>query len=110
MGRIWYDEGKMLNKKNTFKDLISCAEHLTNQKYTSTDKLIISGGSAGGLTVGAAMNMRPDLFEIVIAAVPFVDVVNTMMDPTIPLTVPEYQEWGNPNIQEYYDYIRSYSP
>jgi oligopeptidase B len=110
MGRFWYDEGKMLSKKNTFKDLISCAEYLINQKYTSADKLVTSGGSAGGLTVGVAMNMRPDLFEIVIADVPFVDIVNTMMDPTIPLTVPEYQEWGNPNIQEYYDYMRSYSP
>ncbi len=110
MGRAWYDEGKLLKKKNTFYDLISCAEHVIEEKYTSKDNLIISGGSAGGLTVGAAMNMRPDLFEIVVANVPFVDVVNTMMDSSIPLTVVEYDEWGNPYDEEYYDYIRSYSP
>ena len=110
MGRKWYDDGKLLQKKNTFLDLISCAEHLIENNYTSSDNLVVSGASAGGLTVGAAMNMRPDLFEIVIADVPFVDVINTMMDPSIPLTVPEYLEWGNPNEQKYYDFIRSYSP
>jgi oligopeptidase B len=80
------------------------------QNYSSKDQMVVTGGSAGGLTVGATMNMRPDLFEIVIAQVPFVDVVNTMMDASIPLTVVEYEEWGNPNIEEYYNYIRSYSP
>ncbi|OYD13931.1 oligopeptidase B [candidate division WOR-3 bacterium JGI_Cruoil_03_44_89] len=110
MGRYWYDEGKLLNKKNTFTDFIACAEHLIAEKYTSSDKLIIGSGSAGGLLVGAVTNMRPDLFKAVIADVPFVDVLNTMLDPSLPLTVAEYEEWGNPNDKEYYDYIKSYSP
>ncbi|MFQ6007695.1 MAG: S9 family peptidase [Candidatus Zixiibacteriota bacterium] len=110
MGRYWYDQGKLLNKKNTFTDFIACAEHLIAEKYTSPDKLVISGGSAGGLLMGAVTNMRPDLFKAVVAEVPFVDVTNTMLDPSIPLTVIEYEEWGNPNDTEYYDYIRSYSP
>jgi oligopeptidase B len=110
MGRYWYDQGKLLHKKNTFTDFIACAEHLIAQKYTSPDKLVISGGSAGGLLMGAVTNMRPDLFKAVVADVPFVDVINTMLDPSLPLTVIEYEEWGNPNEKEYYDYIRSYSP
>ena len=110
MGRDWYENGKLLHKKNTFTDFIGCAEHLITEKYTSNDKLVIQGGSAGGLLMGAAVNMRPDLFRIVVAQVPFVDVVNTMLDPSIPLTVIEYDEWGNPNDKAYYDYIRSYSP
>ncbi|MEW5993565.1 MAG: S9 family peptidase [Candidatus Zixiibacteriota bacterium] len=110
MGEHWYDQGKMLNKKNTFTDFIACAEYLIAEKYTSPEHLIISGGSAGGLLMGAVTNMRPDLFKGVIADVPFVDVINTMLDPSIPLTVIEYEEWGNPNVEEYYDYIRSYSP
>lgn len=110
MGRKWYESGKFLNKKNTFNDFISVAEHLITEKYTSKDKLAISGGSAGGLLMGAVTNMRPDLFKTVVADVPFVDVVNTMMDPTIPLTVIEYEEWGNPNKKEFYDYMKSYSP
>ena len=110
MGRKWYEEGKFLKKKNTFNDFISSAEYLINEKYTSKDKLVISGGSAGGLLMGAVTNMRPDLFKTVVADVPFVDVINTMMDPTLPLTVIEYDEWGNPNKKEYYDYMKSYSP
>jgi len=110
MGRYWYDQGKLLHKKNTFTDFISCAEHLIAEKYTSSDKLVISGVSAGGLLIGAVTNMRPDLFKIVVAEVPFVDVLNTMLDPSLPLTVIEYEEWGNPNDKEYYDYMKSYSP
>jgi len=110
LGRAWYENGKLLKKKNTFTDFIACAEHLIAEQYTSSDKLVIYGGSAGGLLMGAVANMRPDLFKAVIAKVPFVDVVNTMLDPSIPLTVIEYEEWGNPNIKEYYDYIKTYSP
>jgi oligopeptidase B len=110
MGRYWYDEGKLLKKKNTFADFIACAEHLIAENYTSSDKLVIYGGSAGGLLVGAVTNMRPDLFKAVIADVPFVDALNTMLDPSIPLTVIEYEEWGNPNEEESYGYIKSYSP
>lgn len=110
MGRDWYDAGRLLNKKNSFTDFIACAEHLITTGYTSSDQLVISGGSAGGLLMGAVTNMRPDLFQIVVAEVPFVDVLNTMLDPTIPLTITEYDEWGNPQERIYYDYIRSYSP
>ena len=110
MGRMWYEHGKLLHKRNTFTDFIACAEHLIGENYTASDKLIIQGGSAGGLLMGAVTNMRPELFEIVIAKVPFVDVVNTMLDASIPLTVIEYDEWGNPNEREFYDYIKSYSP
>lgn len=110
MGRYWYDQGKLLEKKNTFTDFIACAEHLIAQQYTSSDKLVISGGSAGGLLMGAATNMRPDLFKIVVARVPFVDVINTMMDASIPLTVTEFEEWGNPRDREYYEYMKTYSP
>lgn len=110
MGRKWYKDGKFLKKKNTFTDFIDCADHLVNAKYTSTDKLAIAGGSAGGLLMGAVANMRPDLFNTVVAHVPFVDVINTMLDETIPLTVVEYEEWGNPNDKTYFDYMLSYSP
>jgi oligopeptidase B len=110
MGRYWYEDGKLLKKKNTFTDFIACAEHLIAENYTSSDKLVIYGGSAGGLLVGAVTNMRSDLFKAVIADVPFVDALNTMLDSSIPLTVIEYEEWGNPNEREYYDYIKSYSP
>ncbi len=110
LGRDWYEDGKLLNKKNTFTDFIACAQYLVDQHYTSTDKLMALGGSAGGLLVGAVVNMRPDLFKGVIAAVPFVDVVTTMLDESIPLTTGEYDEWGNPNIKVYYDYMLSYSP
>jgi len=110
MGRYWYEEGKLLNKKNTFTDFIACAEHLIAEKYTSRDNLVINGGSAGGLLIGAVTNMRPDLFKVVIANVPFVDLINTMLDPSLPLTVIEYEEWGNPHEKDYYGYMRSYSP
>jgi oligopeptidase B len=110
MGKKWHDDGRMLNKKNTFTDFIACADHLVNEKYVSKEKIVIEGGSAGGLLMGAVANLRPDLFRIVLSVVPFVDVINTMSDPTLPLTVPEYEEWGNPQIKEYYDYMRSYCP
>ncbi len=110
LGRAWYDDGKLLKKKNTFTDFIDCAEFLVREKYTSPDRLMAYGGSAGGLLVGAVVNMRPDLFKGAIAAVPFVDVVTTMLDESIPLTTGEYDEWGNPNDKVYYDYMLSYSP
>ncbi len=110
MGRQWYEDGKLLKKKNTFTDFIDCGEHLIKSGYTGKDKLFAMGGSAGGLLMGAVVNMRPDLWKGVVAAVPFVDVVTTMLDESIPLTTGEYDEWGNPNVKEYYDYIRSYSP
>lgn len=110
MGRKWYEEGKFLHKKNTFTDFITCAEYLIAQKWTNREKLIISGGSAGGLLMGAVINMRPELFKAVIADVPFVDVVTTILDTSLPLTVIEWDEWGNPNDKTYYDYIKSYSP
>jgi oligopeptidase B len=110
MGEQWYEDGKLLKKKNTFTDFISCAEKLIADKYTSPNKLAIMGGSAGGLLVGAVANMRPELFQTVVAQVPFVDVINTMLDASLPLTTQEYEEWGNPNEEEYYKYMLSYSP
>jgi len=110
MGRSWYEEGKFLHKKNTFTDFIACAEELIRRRYTTPQKLAITGGSAGGLLMGAVVNMRPDLFGVVVADVPFVDVLNTMLDPSLPLTVIEYDEWGNPNDEKYYRYIKSYAP
>jgi oligopeptidase B len=110
LGRPWYDDGKLLKKKNTFTDFIVCAEFLIKEQYTSKEKLAITGGSAGGLLMGAVTNMRPDLFNAVIAKVPFVDVVNTMLDASLPLTVTEYEEWGDPNQKEFFDYILSYAP
>ena len=110
MGRHWYEDGKMLNKKNTFFDFIDCGIFLVNEQYTNPTKMFAMGGSAGGLLVGAVINYRPDLFKGAIAAVPFVDVVTTMLDESIPLTTGEYDEWGNPNEKVYYDYMLSYSP
>jgi oligopeptidase B len=110
MGRDWKEDGRLMKKKNTFTDFIACAEHLVAEKYTSADKLTIEGGSAGGLLIGAVVNMRPDLFKAALALVPFVDVMNTMLDPTLPLTVGEYLEWGNPNEKAAYEYMKSYSP
>ena len=110
LGRYWYEDGKLSKKKNTFRDFVAAAEYLVQEKYTSPSRLAIMGGSAGGLLMGAVVNMRPDLFHAVIAKVPFVDVVNTMLDASLPLTVTEYEEWGNPNQQAAYEYIRSYSP
>ncbi|WP_289028401.1 S9 family peptidase [uncultured Algoriphagus sp.] len=110
LGRKWYEDGKLLKKQNTFTDFIACAKHLINENYTQADRLYGMGGSAGGLLIGAVINMRPDLFDGVIAAVPFVDVVTTMLDESIPLTTGEFQEWGNPKFEEYYHYMLSYSP
>jgi len=110
LGKPWYDAGKLTKKKNTFTDFIAAADHLVKEKYTSKDRLVISGGSAGGLLMGAVANMRPDLFRVVVSYVPFVDVVNTMLDPSLPLTIQEYLEWGNPNDKEAFQYIKSYSP
>ena len=110
LGRQWYEEGKLLKKKNTFTDFIACSEYLIEQGYTSPAYLFAEGGSAGGLLMGAVVNMAPQLYKGVIASVPFVDVVTTMMDESIPLTTGEYDEWGNPNEQEYYEYMLSYSP
>jgi oligopeptidase B len=110
LGRSWYDEGRLLNKKNSFTDFIACAEHLIKEKITSPQKLAITGGSAGGLLVGASMVMRPDLFKAVICKVPFLDVVTSMSDPTIPLTTLEYDQWGNPENKDAFDYMLSYSP
>jgi oligopeptidase B len=110
MGRQWYEDGKFFNKTNTFKDFIDCGEYLVSNNYTAKENLYAMGGSAGGLLMGAIINMRPDLWNGVIAAVPFVDVVTTMLDESIPLTTGEYDEWGNPNDKAYYDYMKSYSP
>ena len=110
LGRDWYDDGKLLNKRNTFTDFIAAAEHLIDTGYTSHNKLIASGGSAGGLLVGSVANQRPDLFHAIVAHVPFVDIVNTMLDDSLPLTTMEYNEWGNPKEEEYFNYIYSYSP
>lgn len=110
MGRQWYENGKLLKKKNTFTDFIACGQFLVDEKYTNPAHLYAQGGSAGGLLVGAVINMRPDLFNGVLAAVPFVDVVSTMLDESIPLTTGEFDEWGNPKEEEYYHYMLSYSP
>ncbi|HEX2080056.1 MAG TPA: S9 family peptidase [Longimicrobium sp.] len=110
MGRSWYDQGKMMNKRNTFTDFIASAEHLVRERYTSSERLAIRGGSAGGLLMGAVVNMRPDLFKAVVADVPFVDVINTMADASIPLTAGEWEQWGNPANEEHYRYMLSYSP
>jgi oligopeptidase B len=109
-GRRWFESGRLLNKRNTFTDFIACAEHLIQQRYTNASKLAATGGSAGGLLMGAIANMRPDLFRAIVARVPFVDVVTTMLDPTIPLTTGEYDQWGNPENKVSYDYMKSYSP
>ncbi|WCJ38967.1 Prolyl oligopeptidase family protein [Euphorbia peplus] len=110
MGRQWYENGKFLKKKNTFTDFITCAEYLLEHKYSSKEKLCIEGRSAGGLLIGAVLNMRPDLFKAAVAGVPFVDVLTTMLDPTIPLTTEEWEEWGDPREEKFYFYMKSYSP
>lgn len=110
MGKQWHDDGKMMKKMNTFTDFIAAAEHLVANKYTEPSKMVIQGGSAGGLLMGAVTNLRPDLFKAVVSQVPFVDVMNTMLDASLPLTVGEYLEWGNPNEEKAYKYMRSYSP
>ncbi|HPR65048.1 MAG TPA: S9 family peptidase [Thermoanaerobaculia bacterium] len=110
MGKLWYEDGKLMHKKNTFTDFIACAEHLISAGYTNPDLLVATGGSAGGLLMGAITNMRPDLFKSIVTYVPFVDVINTMLNPDLPLTTEEYLEWGNPNEPEAFAYIRSYCP
>ncbi|WIA19863.1 hypothetical protein OEZ85_005766 [Tetradesmus obliquus] len=110
MGRMWYEDGKYLKKRNTFTDFIACAEHLIQERYTSASRLSIEGRSAGGLLMGAVTNMRPDLFNSVLMGVPFVDVLTTMLDETIPLTTIEWEEWGNPQQPDFYEYMKSYSP
>ena len=110
LGEPWRDAGRMMNKINTFTDFIACGEHLIKNKYTSKDRLVIQGASAGGMLMGAVANMRPDLFKAVVAQVPFVDVLNTMLDASLPLTTSEYIEWGNPNEKPAYDYMKKYSP
>jgi len=109
-GRTWYDDGKLLKKKHTFEDFVAVADSLVRRKYTAPDRLVIQGGSAGGLLMGAVVNMRPDLFKAVVSQVPFVDVMSTMLDASLPLTVQEYLEWGNPNEEKSYKYMRTYSP
>jgi len=110
MGKPWHDDGRLMKKRNTFTDFIAAAEHLLARKYTSSDRLVIEGGSAGGLLMGAVANMRPELFKAVVSHVPFVDVINTMLDATLPLTVGEYDEWGNPQEKGAYDYMKTYCP
>ncbi|MDZ8050289.1 MAG: S9 family peptidase [Aulosira sp. ZfuVER01] len=110
MGRKWYEQGKFLQKKNTFTDFIACAEYLMNEKWTASDRLVITGGSAGGLLMGAVINLRPELFKAVVAHVPFVDIVTTILDTSLPLSAMEWEEWGNPNDPVYYEYMKSYSP
>jgi oligopeptidase B len=110
LGRGWHKQGRVLTKRNSFEDFIACAEHLIKEGYTSSDHLSVRGRSAGGLLMGAVVTMRPDLFKAVVAEVPFVDAINTMLDDTIPLTAGELEEWGDPRIKEHYDYIKTYSP
>src|SRR5262249_15675283 len=110
MGETWHDQGKMLNKRNTFTDFIAAADHLVAQKYAPRDQLGIEGGSAGGSLIGAVVNVRPDVCKAAVLEVPFVDVINTMLDPSLPLTIQEYLEWGNPNVQKEYDYMKTYCP
>jgi oligopeptidase B len=110
LGKVWHEQGRMLNKRNTFTDFIACADHLIAQKYTAHDRLAIQGGSAGGLLIGAVVNFRPDLCKAAVLEVPFVDVLNTMLDASLPLTIQEYLEWGNPNVKQEYEYMKTYCP
>ncbi len=110
MGKAWHDAGRLMQKRNTFTDFIAVTEHLVAQGYGAADRVAAEGGSAGGLLMGAIANLRPDLYRVILSHVPFVDVMNTMLDPTLPLTVPEYEEWGDPNQKEAFEYMLSYSP
>jgi oligopeptidase B len=110
LGRQWYEDGKLLKKKNTFTDFIDCSKFVIEQKYTSPEHLYAEGGSAGGLLMGSIVNLAPELYHGIIVQVPFVDVITTMLDESIPLTTGEYDEWGNPNVKKYYNYMASYSP
>src|SRR6266404_7777275 len=110
MGKNWHDQGRMRNKRNTFTDFIACGQLLVSERIASREKLTAMGGSAGGLLVGAVVNMRPELFHAIVSLVPFVDVINTMLDESLPLTVGEYEEWGNPKVEADYRYMKTYSP
>jgi oligopeptidase B len=110
LGKRWHDDGRMLNKRNTFTDFIAAAEFLVARGDTRPDRLVIEGGSAGGLLMGAVLNMRPDLFRAAVLRVPFVDVINTMLDESLPLTVGEFEEWGNPKRLDHYEYMKTYCP
>jgi oligopeptidase B len=110
MGKAWHDAGRLMHKRNTFTDFVTVTEHLVAQGYGAADHVAAEGGSAGGLLMGAIANLRPDLYRAIVAHVPFVDVMNTMLDPTLPLTVPEYEEWGDPNEKAAFEYMLSYSP
>ncbi|MFL6540237.1 MAG: prolyl oligopeptidase family serine peptidase, partial [Chthoniobacterales bacterium] len=110
LGEAWHDDGRMMSKRNTFTDFIACGDFLVEKKYTTHEHMLIQGGSAGGLLIGATINFRPDLAKAAILDVPFVDVINTMSDATLPLTTEEYIEWGNPNVKSEYDYMKTYSP
>ena len=110
LGKRWHDEGRMLAKRNTFTDFIAAADHLVTTGYAARDRLVIEGGSAGGLLMGAVLNLRPDLARAALLRVPFVDVINTMLDESLPLTVGEFEEWGNPKVREHYEYMKAYCP
>jgi oligopeptidase B len=110
MGKKWHDQGRMMSKRNTFTDFVSAAEYLISEGYTRSDRLAVEGASAGGLLMGAVSNMRSDLFKAVVTLFPFVDIINTMLDTSLPLTIPEFEEWGNPQNKTDYEYMRSYSP
>jgi oligopeptidase B len=110
LGKRWHDQGRMLCKRNTFTDFIASAEYLIDNGYTAPDRLVIEGGSAGGLLIGAVLNMRPELCRVAVLRVPFLDVINTMLDESLPLTVGEFEEWGNPKLREQYVYMKSYCP
>jgi oligopeptidase B len=110
LGKTWHDDGRMLKKRNTLTDFIAVAEHLMGEGYTSRERLVVEGGSAGGLLMGAVANMRPELFKVIVSKVPFVDVINTMLDASLPLTVGEWEEWGNPHLKEHYEYMKTYCP
>src|SRR4029450_9437116 len=110
MGKRWHDDGRMMNKRNTFTDFVAAADFLARSRYTAADRLIIEGGSAGGLLIGVVLNLRPDCASAAILRVPFVDAINTMLDESLPLTVGEFEEWGNPKIREQYEYMKTYCP
>jgi len=110
LGKPWHDDGRMMKKRNTFTDFIAVAEHLMGEGFTSRDRLVVEGGSAGGLLMGAVANMRPELFKVIVSKVPFVDVINTMLDASLPLTAGEWEEWGNPHVKEHYEYMKTYCP
>jgi oligopeptidase B len=110
IGKAWHDGGRMMAKRTTFTDFVACADFLIAHGYTAADRLVIEGGSAGGLLIGAVMNLRPEAFRAAVLRVPFVDVINTMLDESLPLTIGEFEEWGNPKVREHYDYMATYCP